>query len=338
MEEKEYALSLINVERRNAGVPPISLGNNNAAQLHAESSLAHCVSSHWGADGLKPYMRYSLAGRYQVNGENGLGLDYCVKPVDGYTPIYSIKNEIKEGVTVWMRSSGHRRAITDPQYSKVNIGIAWDRYNEIMAAHFEGAYVQYDRLPTIRNGILALAGKVGQGLRFNAERDLSVQVWYDRTPHRLTSGQMARTYCYDNGRLVASLREPLSAGWSWPTDSFTLDVTVCPSPYSVSADTPAASSYSDAHRLWQEAYDASKGGGQTQTVTAQWVTASRWTARGSEFAVEANISHLLQKHGKGVYTVMVWAMNQPEGHVVVSQYSVFHRITPPSSYDPVAWE
>ena len=338
IEEKGYALSLINAERRKAGVPPMSLGNNNAAQLHAESSLAHCVSSHWGADGLKPYMRYSLAGGYQVNGENGLGLDYCVSAVDGYAPIYSIKNEIKEGVTAWMSSSGHRRAITDPQYSKVNLGIAWDQYNEMMVAHFEGTYVQYDRLPAISNGILSFAGKVGRGLRFNAERDLSVQVWYDRPPHRLVAGQMARTYCYDNGRWVASLREPLSAGWYWPTDSFTLDVTVCPNPYSVPANSPAATSVSEAHRLWQEAYNASKGGGQVQTFTVPWVTANRWTARGSEFTVEANVSHLLQKHGKGVYTVMVWAMNQPDGNVAISQYSVFHRITPPSSYDPGAWK
>ena len=78
-EEKDYMLALINSERRKAGVNPVVLGTNNAAQLHAESSLADCVSSHWGTDGLKPYMRYSLAGGYQSNGENGHGLDYCIK-------------------------------------------------------------------------------------------------------------------------------------------------------------------------------------------------------------------------------------------------------------------
>ena len=68
-------LELINGERTRAGVNSITLGANIAAQLHAESALQNCTSGHWGVDGLKPYMRYSLAGGYQSNGENGSGLD-----------------------------------------------------------------------------------------------------------------------------------------------------------------------------------------------------------------------------------------------------------------------
>ena len=63
-------LQLINEERVRAGVAPVVLGDNIAAQLHAESALENCFSSHWGIDGLKPYMRYSLAGGYQSNAEN----------------------------------------------------------------------------------------------------------------------------------------------------------------------------------------------------------------------------------------------------------------------------
>ena len=48
-------------------------GSNNAAQLHAESSLQNCISSHWGLDGLKPYMRYSLAGGYRPTPKIGAG-------------------------------------------------------------------------------------------------------------------------------------------------------------------------------------------------------------------------------------------------------------------------
>ena len=60
-------LELINDERVSAGLNPVVLGDNAAAQLHAEASLENCFSSHWGIDGLKPYMRYSLAGGYQSN-------------------------------------------------------------------------------------------------------------------------------------------------------------------------------------------------------------------------------------------------------------------------------
>ena len=68
LEEKRFMLELINRERRKAGLPEVTLGSNRAAQLHAEAMLADCFSSHWGMDGLKPYMRYTLAGGQQSNG------------------------------------------------------------------------------------------------------------------------------------------------------------------------------------------------------------------------------------------------------------------------------
>lgn len=331
--EKRYMLELINVERKKAGVPPVVLGDNKAAQLHAESSLASCVSSHWGNDGLKPYMRYSLAGGYQVNGENGLGLDYCVTASDGYAQRGAIKGRINSAVSTWMGSPGHRKTIVDPDYRKVNIGLAWDRYNESFPAHFEGDYVEYQRLPAISNGVLSLAGKLKGGIRLREDRDLSVQIWYDRPTHRLTAGQLARTYCYDYGRFIASLRQPLSGGYYWPTDTFTTNFSTCPSPYDVPATTPAARSYNEAQALWLKAYQASNNS-RKQEVRADWITAQQWTARGQDFAVEANIHKLLAKHRKGVYTIMVWAPKASGERVPVSQYSIFHGVTPPATYGP----
>ena len=98
LDEKLYMLRLINNERRSAGVPEVELGVNDAAQLHAEDSLEGCHSSHWGSDGLKPYMRYSLAGGYQSNGENGSGRDYCIRARDGYVALSGIKTEIREAM------------------------------------------------------------------------------------------------------------------------------------------------------------------------------------------------------------------------------------------------
>ena len=186
--EKRYMLELINAERAKAGLNSVALGDNIAAQLHAESALENCFSSHWGIDGLKPYMRYSLAGGYQSNGENGSGLDYCITASDGFRAIGSIEQEIRETMAGWMSSSGHRRNLLDPSHRKVNIGIAWNRYNTLMYQHFEGDYVEYDRLPTIANGILSLSGTTKNGVRFGENRDLSIQIYYDAPPHELTRG------------------------------------------------------------------------------------------------------------------------------------------------------
>lgn len=98
IDEKEYMLALINAERKKAGVSAVTLGENIAAQLHAESALENCFSSHWGLDGLKPYMRYSLARGYQSNGENGHGLDYCIRASDGYSTHSGIRLNRHPGI------------------------------------------------------------------------------------------------------------------------------------------------------------------------------------------------------------------------------------------------
>ena len=327
-------LGLINAERKKAGVGAVTLGDNIAAQLHAEAALQNCFSSHWGIDGLKPYMRYSLAGGYQSNGENVSGSDYCIKASDGYRANRPIEQEIRKAMDGLMNSSGHRRQILYPAHKMVNIGLAWDRYNAKVVQHFEGDYVEYERLPTFSNGILSLSGYTRNGVRFSQEKDLGVQIYYDPPPHELTRGQVARTYCSDSGRKVASLREPLTGGYFWTTDTFTTTYNPCPSPYDVSPDAPPARSHDEAHQLWREAYNASQSR-QSQSITVPWITASEWTANGTSFAVKADISKVLQRHGAGVYSLMIWGKIGGE-NAVISEYSIFHGVTPPDTYNPTS--
>ena len=328
LELKQYMLELINEERTAAGLNPVVLGDNIAAQLHAESAIENCFSSHWGADGLKPYMRYSLAGGYQSNGENGHGLDYCIKASDGYTTIGNVKWDVREAMEGWMDSPGHRRNILRPKHKKVNIGLAWDRYNFGAFQHFEGDYVEYNDLPTINGRILSLSGSLRDGAKFRSEDDLGVQIYYDPPPHPLTRGQLVRTYCYDNGRLVAALRPPLTGRYYYPDNSFTITHEPCPDPYDVDPDAPAPRSHDEAHEFWQAAYDASQAiEGASHVVP--WITASKMKLNGDNFSVKADIGDV----PAGVYTITVWAPIGDEREVV-SQYSIFHGVTPPDTYTP----
>ena len=326
--EKRYMLELINAERARAGVGAVVLGENIAAQLHAESSLENCFSSHWGLNGLKPYMRYSLAGGYQSNGENGSGLDYCVKARDGYRAISSIEQEIGEAMDGWMSSSGHRRNLLDPEHRKVNIGLAWDRYNTVMVQHFEGDYVEFDQLPAITNGVLSVSGTTKNGARF--ADNLGQQIYYDQAPHMLTRGQVARTYCVDGGRQVASLRKPLSPGSFYPSNDFTKTYDPCPDPYDVPPETPGPNSVSEAHQAWQNAYNASRLS-VPQIITVPWITASERTVSGNAFAMKADISRILDQHGPGVYSVALWG-SVGGADAVISEYSIFHDVTPVDTY------
>ena len=328
--EKELMLTLINRFRSNAGLSPVEMGTNIAAQLHAEASLENCTSSHWGVDGLKPYMRYSLAGGYQSNAENGHGLDYCITRNDNYRAIQDIDRNIREAVIGWMESPGHRDNILNKWHKKVNIGLAWDTYNFVAYQHFEGDYVEYEVPPRIDGGQLVMEGKTKNGIVISRPRDLGVQVFYDPPPQILTRGQLSRTYCYGSGVQVAALREPLRGRQFWPTNTFNYIKETCPDPYQVPSSAPAPRSVDQAHAFWQEAYSSSLRI-PAQTITVPWITADVLRIVNDQFSVKADLADVVAKHGNGVYTVLVWATTAGED-MIISEYSIFHGTEAPEIY------
>lgn len=295
--------------------------------MHADDALANCFSSHWGSDGLKPYMRYTLTGGVQYNSENLSGSDYCIKASDGYIAISDVEVEVRESSEGLFRSPGHRRNILQPQHEKVNIGLAWDRYNFKMVQHFEGDYVEYESAPSLQDGVLSMSGRVKNGAEIGGEGQLGVQIYYDRPPRRLTLGQLARTYCYGAGIQVAALREPLTGGRFYLGDEFSITQRTCPDPYDIAPTAPPPKSHREANAFWQSAYDASQSS-PPRAVTVPWITARTWDASSSEFSVIADIGGVLRQHGPGVYTVMLWAdiggTEKP-----ASEYSIFYEIDPP---------
>ena len=331
MNEKLYMLELINLERERVGIPAVELGDNSAAQLHAESSLAGCYSSHWGNDGLKPYMRYSLAGSYQSNGENGSGSDYCITAADGYSGLSSIRTEIKDTMAGWMSSPGHRRNILEKKHKKVNIGLAWDKYNIKGVQHFEGDYVEYAALPTFDGSELRLDGKTKNEAQFGLGNTIPVQIFFDPPPQPLTGGQLSRTYCYGSGKPVAYVRKPLTGNSYYPKDTLSTTYTACPNPYEVPRDAPAPRSHNEANLHWQQAYQASQFLGNIPAVM-QAFTASTWRIDGEEFQINVSLSRLLAAQGPGVYTVVLWG--QVDGDTeIISQYSIFYDLLRPNTYD-----
>ena len=327
-------LELINAERVKAGVEPVVLGDNVAAQLHAESALENCFNSHWGLDGIKPYMRYSLAGGYQSNWENVSGYNYCYTASSGYSEIGPIEQEIRDYMEGLMDSEGHRENILYPWHRKVNIGLAWDSYNLKVVQHFEVDHVEYGVVPVINEGVLTLSGTVEDGVVFLGSTDLSVGIYYDPPPHSLTRGQLARTYCYDYGRLVAFLEPPLTGNSDSLDDEFTDTYIPCPDPYDVPADLPPPRSPGEDDDLWEAAYEESLNMAEIATLV-RLVPAYEWEAHDTSFSVKADLSEVLADHGPGVYTITVWGWDPDAGTtVIVSEYSIFHGITPPDGYTP----
>lgn len=130
-------------------------------------------------------------------------LDYCIKP-QNYARIPP-RTAISDDMQGLMKSPGHRDNILDPHHSYLNIGLAWDRHNMMIVQHFEYDYATFNKMPSTSHGVLffSISAKNGTGLD-----DMSVQILYDPPPQELTGGQLARTYCYDAGIVVASEAAP----------------------------------------------------------------------------------------------------------------------------------
>ena len=316
-------LELINEARENAGVMPVALGDNPAAQIHADNSLANCISSHWSMDGLDPDMRYSLAGGYQVALENVSGSDYCRSGSQGYAPIASLSNKVRAAMESWMQSRGHRETILRPRHRKVNIGLSWDAYNFKAVQQFEGDYVDYTVIPNITNGDLMLDGRTKNGANLEHGDHFRVIILYWQ-PQRLTQGQIARAYGSCNGRKVAHLSYKSSG---------TVKTTwkACLSPYDISPTLPAPSSAQEAHELWETAKQMYEAPQETVEITSRKIRMSRYQVDGNRFSIMADLSEVLAAHGPGVYTMVLFGVL--DGQVtIISEHALFHGISQPVGY------
>ena len=331
-EAKQLMLELINEARADAGVPPLVLGSNRAAQVHAENSMEECFSGHWGMDGTKPYMRYTLAGGYQTNAEIFSGLDVCIRAGQGYARNDNIEYEVRDAMDGFIGSPGHRRVVIDPAYRKVSLGIAWDRYNFQVAQQFEGDYVEFEELPALDDGgTLSFKGTLHNGAVLvpgGVSRDLGLQIYYDAPLQDLTRGQVTRTYSYGYVTLAASVRGPAPAGSHYTTSSFTQEICSGPDPYDVPPDASAPQTYSEAR---QAHLLASTKPLTCKTSRIPWLDASRWRLSKDHFDVQVSLKSVLRTYGPGVYSIVLWA---DVGGVqeIVSEYSIFHETKPPDGY------
>ena len=338
LDGKQFMLGLINEERKKAGVPDVSLADNNAAQIHVENSISDCVSGHWGTDGLGPPMRYSLAGSYQSNGENASGYNYCLTDEDrpSYRPIQSVQSELRDHMNGYLGSPGHKENILYQWHRKVNLGLSWDTHQMWTVQQFEGDYANCSVPPTIQGTTLSLSCTVSEVL---PSRSLAQTIHYDSPPHALTQGQIARSYGYRFGRRVALLRQRTPAGYSYPVDEVSRTYYSGCTPYDVDPTEPAPTSPSEATSLYNEAKLCVP---VEETITVPWIDGEE-TISGSAVSLSHDIGQVLREHGSGVYTLYVWgclvadSVEDPcedENSMPVLTQSIFYGIEPPDTYTP----
>ena len=315
---KLQILEWLNEERAKAGSSPLKLGGNAAVQIHAENSLASCTWFLWSEDGLKAYHRYSLAGGYQVSFPEGFYIshspDHCQEPANAYV---TLSEPLFPKITPWLeqRVHGHPNGGTwlDPYFETVSIGLAWDTYTLRAFIELEPDYTEFEELPTIRDGVLSVHGRTKRGISFQDPEGIAIALVYDPPPGPLTEWQLLLAECYSHGRPVAFIvRESPSGIARFPTDRTTW--TPCKNPYDLEPD---------------EQVDKSP---PLATVTVLQITASEWDVAGDWFAVTADISDVLAKHGEGIYTLWLATEDVNDFPVGLARYSIFHGIPRPTTY------
>ena len=328
-ELRMVVLEMLNVQREGAGVPPLELGDNGAAQVHAEAARDGCFTGHWGLDGTTPGMRYALAGGHQVNAENMTGLNYCIQPQENFRRITSLEYAVRDAERTLIGSPEHYGTAISDRFRMVNLGIAWDAHIVWIVQQFEGDYVRSRQLPGIRETDLTLAGWIVNGARADVDRNgVKVDI-YHHPLGPLTRGQVARAHCLDIGEIVATLIPPAPPGSSYDNlEPGSKIYDRCNSPYDVPATAAGPSSYFgakaqfDAARIRPAIY---------REHPVHYVVASQWEVDRAGFEISADVREILSLKGPGDYQVLVWGTVNGRP-AVIADYQIFHEVPTPSGY------
>jgi len=197
----QYELSLINTDRQTAGLPPVTLSFNAAAQKHAQDMFDNYYGSHWDTDGTKPYERYTFEGGLNSESENNAYSGWFnpsdnpahYQAIDVRTEIASLEHTMvyDDAGSNWH----HRDTILNKSYTMVSLGIAYDGKRLAIVQQFEGKFVDYYSAPVISNGNLNLLGKLtSTDIQIN-----NVSIAYDPPLQTLTNTQLTTDPAYTDG-------------------------------------------------------------------------------------------------------------------------------------------
>lgn len=112
---EDSTLSLINVERRNAGVAPLAMRDDlrDVARAHSQDMAERDFHSHTNPDGESPWDRIRKAGIAHSSSAENIAWNNHPKSVN-------------VAINDWMNSPGHRNNMLSAGYTHTGMGIAPD--------------------------------------------------------------------------------------------------------------------------------------------------------------------------------------------------------------------
>jgi uncharacterized protein YkwD len=181
-------LAEINRAREAHGLRRVELDEHasKVAQMHVEEMARNSYFSHWDRNGLKPYMRYSLAGGYDAVSEN---LTHTKNIPLHMLPQTIINSYLAERPP----NDGHKRTLLLPYATHVGIGIAVNDGWVYVAQEFVTKIVKLFPIPRFAtlDEKVQLMGKVPSGWELH-----NIDVFYEPLPSPMTTEELSRTSAY----------------------------------------------------------------------------------------------------------------------------------------------
>jgi len=208
----EYALQIINEDRKSFNLPPVIISNNEAAQVHADDILKTRAISHWMTNGEKPYMTYAIyGGRGKVSQNVGFGGYQNVEECIQQTAICAKldpKAKIKSTEYAMMYDDassnwGHRDNILDKHHTHVSLGISYNDYTFVLVQNFENNYIKFRKLISEDKGQVTFAGTIPRGNLYG------IEIYYDVLPTSKVYFENRDATSYGNGDFIAAVVKPL---------------------------------------------------------------------------------------------------------------------------------
>src|SRR5437899_8427541 len=213
----QYALRVVNEDRKTHGVGPVVLSNIESAQNHADDMLNSGYFSHWNTDGVKPYATYTkLEGRGEVDENISYVMAHCLAAncfANSFDPFKEI-NDTEYSMMYDDASSnwGHRDNIINPDHTRVNFGIAYNSQRFYFVEHFENDIVDW-KITQLNGNQLHLVGQIPSGYLLD-----HIEVFLDPSPKPLSSEDLNgmppyNAGYYDQGELAGVILPQLTGNY-----------------------------------------------------------------------------------------------------------------------------
>lgn len=193
---KRRLFSRINADREAHGLPRLRydlLAAKVGDGFCADAVRGRTVG-HWDLAGRPPYLRWALAGGVDYHGENAASVTrtgWVVREEEIATLLLESHERM---VSETPPEDGHRRAILDPRWTHVGIGVAWEGGEFRMTEEFVRRVAEWVEIPSgpvPAGAAAAIRAQLPEGWTVG-----SIEVAWDPEPVPLTREEVNRRGAY----------------------------------------------------------------------------------------------------------------------------------------------